>query len=169
MFGCAIAFLTSFQMSLLSNVRKVSQDPHDWEGGLVIHTMAGTPASRCPVSKQQMLFAALKHSAAWWQKCSKCSYDSFSLYHIMRQSIHETGGMCLYCTCCSPCWTDTEAAFHCMNLLCVALPCASKKNSAYSVMGCSPAAIGPFAMVYLNVEHQRNNEILSASISLSVS
>lgn len=75
--------------------------------------------------------------------------------------------MCLYCTCCSPCWTDPEEAFHCINLLHVSLPCASKKSSDYGAMGYSPAAIGPFAMVYLNVEHQRNNEILAASISLS--
>lgn len=49
-------------MSLLSSVRTLSQDPHDWEEGLVIHAMAGMPASWCPISKQQMLFAQAQHS-----------------------------------------------------------------------------------------------------------
>lgn len=55
-FGCAIALLTSFQMSPLSSKGKASQDPRYWEEALAICTMAGMPTSWCPVSKQQMLF-----------------------------------------------------------------------------------------------------------------
>lgn len=54
-FGCAIALLTSFQMSPLSSVGKVSQCVHYWEEALVIRT-TGMPASWRTVSKQQMLF-----------------------------------------------------------------------------------------------------------------
>jgi len=63
MLGCAIALLTSFQMSPSSNPGKVSQDLHYWEEALIIYTMAGMAASWCTVSKQQMLFAALTHNS----------------------------------------------------------------------------------------------------------
>lgn len=56
MFGCAIPLLTSFQMSPLCSIGKVSQDPHHWEEAPAICTMAGMPTSWCTVSKQQMLF-----------------------------------------------------------------------------------------------------------------
>lgn len=105
-----------------------------WLGrGLVKPAMAGMPAPWSPVSQQQMLSAASRHSTARGQ-CSKCSWDPFSLSHTVWQQTHRTGGLCLYCTCCSPCWADPGAAFHCITLLSVALPCAGKKSVPWAAV-----------------------------------
>lgn len=55
------------QLSDVTLVQCEESEPrsHDWEEGLVIHTMAGMPASWFPISKQQVLFAALRQRAAW--------------------------------------------------------------------------------------------------------
>lgn len=89
MFGCAIALLTSFQMSPSSSVGKVSQDPRYWEEAPVIHTMAGMPTPWRTVSKQHMPFCcsraqcssaiAVLHMLPWCLFLCAISWDNKSV------------------------------------------------------------------------------------------
>lgn len=127
-FGCATALLTGFRNSPSSGMGKVSQDPRYWEDALVICTMAGMPSAWCTVSKQQMLFCCSRARCGWVIGVLQMLPWSF-FFAPYPETINLSGGMCLHCTCCYPCWTDTVTAYHCINpAICYPVLCYREKS-----------------------------------------